>query len=101
MSEPNLTSVHRLVVQALEQLPASMLGSPSHDVDVKSIATAVVRVLPADEKRQTWLMYSSFGRYEERHHTRGRTCGGCGADVTKTAITQLAYVFDVCDCGTP
>ena len=28
-------------------------------------------------------------------------CPGCRADLTRVAVVELAYVFDVCECGTP
>lgn len=35
-------------------------------------------------------------------HDDGRkTCPGCGWDCMRTAIVDVAYVFDVCSCGDP
>jgi hypothetical protein len=55
----------------------------------------------ATSEQLTQVLFSSFGRYEEQHHDRGRSCPGCGVDLMTTAITHLAYVYDVCACGTP
>lgn len=68
----------------------------------------LVLIKRADELEQvatleelTFRLYGSFGKYETTHHDRGRKCPGCAADLATCAITHLAYVFDVCDCGTP
>lgn len=31
-------------------------------------------------------------------HDAARTCPGCGADLSTTALVKLAYVFTGCDC---
>jgi hypothetical protein len=35
------------------------------------------------------------------HYNQSRMCQGCQVDCSRVALIKLAYVFRVCECGTP
>lgn len=39
--------------------------------------------------------------FPRNHRTDGGCCGRCGEDVGRIALPELAYTWEVCDCGTP
>lgn len=37
----------------------------------------------------------------EHHRDGAKVCGPCDLDVTTTALTDLVFTFETCDCGMP